>query len=92
MSEISNIRNRIDSIDEQIASLFSERLDITRRIAREIRAQGLPIKNEARESEVLDKVTKTVVALNPANASAARALYSEIFNITCREEEEEIRE
>ena len=77
--KINEIRTQIDAIDDQIGDLFSKRLQLCRIIGDLKRTNNLPIFNELREQEILNKVSKK----DPDNAEHIRQLYSEIFKI-CR--------
>lgn len=55
MKDIKELRENIDSIDEKIINLFEERMEIVLEIAKYKKNNNLPIFNEAREKEVIDK-------------------------------------
>ena len=54
--ELSEIRTRIDSVDDQILNLFLERMDLAEEVANYKNEHNLPILNKTREREVLANV------------------------------------
>lgn len=56
MEDLSEIRHRIDSIDDQILSLFAERMACARSVAEYKRAHGLPVLDRGRERRKLADV------------------------------------
>lgn len=56
--ELSEIRSRIDQIDEQLLKLFLERMDLAEDVASQKMEQSLPVLNQTREKEILDRVTE----------------------------------
>lgn len=77
--KINEIRAQIDEIDDQIVDLFSKRLQLCKIIGDLKRTNNLPVFNELREQEILNKVSKK----DSDNAEYIRQLYNEIFKI-CR--------
>ncbi|MDD5952169.1 MAG: prephenate dehydratase domain-containing protein [Oscillospiraceae bacterium] len=53
---LSEIRKQIDAIDSQLLPLFVERMRCAEQVARNKMEQNLPIFNEQRENQILDKV------------------------------------
>lgn len=56
--ELSEIRTKIDAVDDQILHLFLERMDLSDEVARSKNEQRLPILNRTREREILARVTE----------------------------------
>ena len=54
--ELSEIRARIDSVDDQLLNLFLERMDLAEEVAKYKNEHHLPILNKTREREVLASV------------------------------------
>ena len=54
--ELSEIRARIDSVDDQLLNLFLERMDLAEEVAKYKNEHNLPILNKTREREVLANV------------------------------------
>ena len=55
MSDLGECRNRIEEIDLQMAELFEERMKVVKDIAAYKKANGLPIRDPAREEELAKK-------------------------------------
>ncbi len=49
MSELDKIRENINSIDEQMAQLFQERMEMSRQVAAFKKDRGLSIRDAERE-------------------------------------------
>lgn len=56
--ELSEIRRNIDTLDDQILELFLKRMDLSDEVAAYKNEHHLPIRNKAREREILAKVTE----------------------------------
>lgn len=56
--ELSEIRNKIDAVDDQMLKLFLERMELSEAVAAYKNEHKLPILNRAREREILAKVTQ----------------------------------
>lgn len=56
--ELSDIREKIDTLDEQLLELFLERMALSEEVAAYKNEHRLPILNKQREREVLAKVTE----------------------------------
>lgn len=61
MSDIKELRDKIDAIDEKMLSLFVERMCIAEEIVEYKRKNNLAILNSSREKEVIDKSLKRLV-------------------------------
>ena len=57
--ELTEIRQKIDGIDEELLRLFLERMDLSEQVAAYKTEHGMPIFNREREREILAKVTET---------------------------------
>lgn len=77
--ELKDIRTRIDAIDDQLTDLFAQRMDCAREVAAAKQQTGRPIRDHAREREILNRVT---AHSGEANAPYVRALYSQIFDLS----------
>ena len=55
MSELDKIRENINSIDEQMAQLFQERMEMSRQVAAFKKDRGLSIRDAERERELIDR-------------------------------------
>ena len=56
--ELSEIRTKIDAVDDQLLKLFLERMALSEEVAAYKHEHKLPILNKAREREILAKVTQ----------------------------------
>ena len=56
--ELSEIRAKIDAVDEQLLELFLQRMNLAEEVAAYKNEHHLPILNKQREREVLAKVTE----------------------------------
>ena len=52
--ELSEIRNRIDTVDDQMLALFLERMSLSEEVAAYKQAHSLPLLNRQREREILE--------------------------------------
>ena len=57
--ELSDIRAKIDAVDEQLLRLFLERMDLAEEVAAYKNEHHLPILNKERERAVLARVTES---------------------------------
>ncbi|MCH6256166.1 prephenate dehydratase [Puniceicoccaceae bacterium K14] len=76
--DLSSLRQKIDSIDEQVLKLLNERVRNAAEIGRIKREQGAQIYVASREEQVLKKLS----SLNegPLSEAAIRAIYREIMS------------
>jgi len=72
-AELSELRNRIDSIDREISCLLAERFGIARSMAE--RKLKQKVRDSAREEEVLDGVSSG----RGSYSENIRAVYEEII-------------
>ena len=56
--ELSEIREKIDRVDDRLLELFLERMDLCEQVAAYKSEHRLPILNKTREREILAKVTQ----------------------------------
>ncbi len=56
--ELSDIRKKIDAVDDRLLKLFLERMDLSDEVAAYKNEHHLPILNKTREREILAKVTE----------------------------------
>jgi len=53
--DISEIRSKIDEVDERLLAAFIERMRLSEQVAEYKQQNSLPLENSAREQEVLQK-------------------------------------
>ena len=75
--ELSEIRTRIDAVDDQLLKLFLERMELAEEVAAYKNEHHLPILNKQREREILAKVT----ARAGDKERYAYHLYSTLFEL-----------
>ncbi len=80
MDEIEQLRKKVDEIDEQIITAFSERVKTCKSIGSIKKKQGKPVRDVSREDEVFKRVQKKAIQfhLNPVQVEA---VYREIVNM-----------
>ncbi len=74
--DLEKLRSQIDTIDDQITDLFTERMDLSKEIAGCKKDSGLGVMNVSREREVISRVTARAGA---DMESYVRVLYQTIF-------------
>ena len=77
--DIQELRNEIDTIDDQIVRLFTQRMDVCAQVAQYKQERGLPTYVPAREREKLQGVAQ---AAGPEMANYTRVLYSMILELS----------
>lgn len=63
--ELDEIRERIDTVDENMLALFLERMELSGQVAAYKREHALPLLNKTREREILARVTQNAGELEP---------------------------
>jgi chorismate mutase len=76
---ISEYRQKIDAIDERLAKLFAQRMDVCAQIGEYKRENGLLILDEARERERIARVTELLP--DPLKAYG-RVLWKELMDLS----------
>ncbi len=77
-SDLKEIRNEIDEIDEQLIRLFSRRMDCSQRVAEYKLENGMPIFNPEREDQVLESVEEKAGKYG----APARQLYATVMELS----------
>lgn len=77
--DITQLREKIDNIDDQLVNLFTQRMEITRDIAAYKKENNLPIYVPARERQKLQEAAKLA---GPDMDNYTRVLYSMIFELS----------
>lgn len=78
MRDLNEIRKEINEIDVQLAKLFVQRMDCAKDVAEYKKANNIPILNESREKEVLDRVSKE----GGEYGSYTRTLFEDIMSMS----------
>ena len=77
--ELKDLRNQIDSIDNELVRLFTKRMEISAKVADYKKANNMAIHVPAREREILQEVAKKA---GPDMDNYSRVLYSMIFELS----------
>lgn len=90
MSQLDELRARIDGIDAQLTALFLQRMEVTEQVGHWKQANGIPVLDTAREREVLAK--KAALTDDPARKDDVTALYETIMAISRRQQRKLLNE
>ena len=77
--ELSEIRQQIDGIDQELVRLFCQRMNLSAQVADYKKANNLPIFVPARERAILQKVAEMA---GPEMENYTRVLYSMLFELS----------
>lgn len=77
--ELQDIRRNIDAIDDGLVKLFAQRMECARQVAEAKQRTGKPIRDHAREREIVNRLTAQA---GDAYAPYVKALYSHIFDLS----------
>ena len=77
--ELQDIRRNIDAIDDGLVKLFAQRMECARQVAEAKQQTGKPIRDHAREREIVNRLTAQT---GDAYAPYVKALYSHIFDLS----------
>jgi chorismate mutase len=59
MKNIQKLRKKIDELDQKLIKVLEKRFELTKEIGEIKQEEGLGIKHENRENEVLEKISTT---------------------------------
>jgi chorismate mutase/prephenate dehydratase len=79
MSELDNLRQKIDNIDKEILLLFTQRMEIAKGVAEYKKVNNLPVLQGNRENEVIQNV---VNAAEEGMGNGVKALFTNIMDIS----------
>ena len=82
--DLTELRQRIDSIDDELIKLYRQRMEVSGDVARYKQQNGLPVYDPAREREKLYDLTQKV---DESRKSQITALYSLLFEMSRAEQE-----
>ena len=63
--DLKDCRDRIDAIDDQLAELFRERMEVASKVAEYKKEHGIPVTDSAREKQILEARTAAGGELEP---------------------------
>jgi chorismate mutase/prephenate dehydratase len=78
MSEIAELRSRIDALDNDLVRLLNERAEVAKDIGAFKHREGLPIYSPEREDHVLRKLVEK--SPGPLSPDSLKAIYREIMS------------
>ena len=76
--DLSELRQEIDAIDDQLVKLFCQRMAVSAKVADYKRENNLPIFHPGRERAILQKVADKA---GPEMSNYTRVLYSMLFEL-----------
>lgn len=76
---LEECRQKIDQIDDQMADLFKERMDIAKDVADYKKAHGMNVLNREREREIIERMTKKT---GDDLAIYTKVFYNTLFDIS----------
>lgn len=74
--EIEQLRKKLDSIDDSISSLISERVSIALRIIEIKKSRGMAVEDLNREEQIVRRISQN----NPSAAPLLKAVFRRIFD------------
>ena len=77
--DLQELRKEIDAIDDQIVSLFCQRMEVSAKIGAYKKERNLPVFVPAREQE---KLIDVAAKASPGMETAVQQLYSRIFELS----------
>ena len=80
MEDLVKLRNEIDVIDDQIVSLFEQRMAVAENVAAFKRNVGKPVLDKEREKIKIQKVTEKTS--NAFNRQAVESLFGQIMAVS----------
>ena len=87
--DLEKIRQEIDQVDRQLASVLEARLQLVLQVADYKQAHGLSVKDTAREEQVIAKVTGLLQ--HQEYAPAVAGIMRSIIDAACTLEEEKLQ-
>lgn len=77
--DLEKIRNEIDSIDDKLAELFTERMDKAEQVIEYKKKNNLPVLNASRERDILNRIADKVPE---KYGTYSRVLFSTLFELS----------
>ena len=77
--ELSEIRERINNINDEMLKLFLERMKLSESVAEQKRANGLPVLDKTRERQILAEMMEKA---GPENEAYVYQFFTEIMNLS----------
>ena len=83
--KLSGLRTEIDEVDDALVALLRTRLSLVRKIAAEKAREALPVRDPAREGEILTRLTSDE---DETLRELLRTIYPAIFASSCALQEQ----
>jgi chorismate mutase len=80
MQDISELRRKINEIDDQILLALCERVKVCQAIGEAKKKQGMPVRDVSREDEVYKRIKEKAAQLG-LSSGQVEAVYREIVNM-----------
>lgn len=77
--DLSDVRVKIDALDDQLVDLFKQRLDLAMEVAKVKERENLPILNTARERGIINRLTENE---SDDMAGYIKILYTTLFDLS----------
>ena len=77
--DLTNLRQQIDCIDDQIARLFTQRMDTVLKVAEYKKQSGAPVLDSGREREIVHRIAGIV---GPEYEGYAKVLFAMLFDLS----------
>ena len=77
--DLSDVRVKIDALDDQLVDLFKKRMDLAMDVAKVKKSENLPILNTARERAIINRLTENVT---DDMAGYIKILYTTLFDVS----------
>lgn len=79
MEELLKVRDELDKLDNELVSLFKKRMSLSEEVARVKKEQNIPVLNQGREQQILDRLTE---GCDDDMKGYIMELYTKIFDIS----------
>ena len=89
MRELQELRGELDGLDRELTALLERRLALAREIARAKAQRGLPVRDAAREAQVLS--SRRAWLKDPALGDACDRFFEGLMALSRQVQEEEMR-
>lgn len=90
VTELAQLREQIDKIDDRILELVAERIRVVLRIGELKRKSGIPVYDAERERAIFERLSH--IAPKPATAEIVRSIFERIVDESRRAEQHGRRE
>lgn len=57
MEELLKVREELDKLDNELVEIFTKRMSLSAEVARIKKEQNIPVLNQGREQQILDRLT-----------------------------------